>query len=626
SRTKAEEASSHDELVQPSWCPSVRGALGSEDTYSSELDHSRLHGQLSTAGLEDLEPPTNIHVKTDDELLTELSDQKKLMNCYTTQCPFSSDCTHIEYLFDKSIADIKQRTSMYKRKGQTQQWFYLREQMQQILNRSHKASQTFQKFGRNDYYFEDIEELITLSLGRKSYWQAELILEETASHLRDQPWNKEFIWYLDKLVELYIQSVDRAKSMLNKALKSEKDVEEVASSLILDCAARIDFDALSNRLINKHLISLGKSNLATALYCAVVHGACNLARLVLDKASLFSTRFLQALVNGKGDQHKIFRRRPPLHLAIGFGYIDMVMLLVTRGADVDAKSQDWYGMETVPLHVAVEEERLSIVIYLLSLHANIEARCDFNKTPLMKAASSQDPDIVRYLLERGARVDQTDHFGQTALHHATEGREPTVIRLITAFGADIMARDRNGQTALHLVVRVDDAKMIEGLNILLNNTVDVDAKHWGLETALHEASKWGTLSAAEHLISRGASISAVGEFGTPLHYATRAYSGIDKLPIIRTILQNGGDVNNRRSMDGKTSLHVAVRDYVRGNNSDLEVLHALCHYGADVTIRDDESKSALDYAKSNDVATAVLLQYLPVVPVPGQGQNDMLLF
>ncbi|KAL8877166.1 MAG: hypothetical protein Q9198_004770 [Flavoplaca austrocitrina] len=490
--------------------------------------------------------------------------------------------------------------------------------------------------GRNDYYFEDIEELIALSIGRKSYWQAELMLEETASHLRDQPWNKKFIWCLDKLVELYIQSVERAKSTLNDEFFSEKDVEEVASTLILDCAARIDFDALSNRLINKHLIILEKSNLATALYCAVVHGACNLARLVLDKASLFGTRFLQALVNGKEYQRGISRPRALLHIAIGFGYTDMVRLLVTQGADFEAKTQDydedeakdddWYEVEEVPLHVAVKEGRLLIVIYLLSLHANIEAQCDMDETPLMKAASRGDPDIVRCLLERGARVDQTDHFGQTALHHATEGREPAVIRLITAFGADTMARDGNGQTALHLVIRVDDAKMIEGLNILLNNTVDVDAKDWGLETTLHEASKRGILSAAESLISRGASISAEGEFGTPLHYATRAYSGIDKLPIVRTILQNGGDVNNRRSMDGKTSLHVAVRDYVRGNNSDLEVLHALCHFGADVTIRDDESQSALDYAKSDDVATAVLLQYLPVVPVPDQGQNDMLLF
>ncbi|KAL9021155.1 MAG: hypothetical protein Q9180_008617, partial [Flavoplaca navasiana] len=164
-----------------------------------------------------------------------------------------------------------------------------------------------------------------------------------------------------------------------------------------------------------------------------------------------------------------------------------------------------------------------------------------------------------------------------------------------------------------------------GLNVLLNNTVDMDAMNRGLETALHEASKWGTLSAVEHLISRGASISAIGKFGTPLHYATRAYSGINKLPIVTTILQNGGDVNNRRPMDGKTSLHVAVRDCVRWHNPDLKVLQALCHYGADATIRDNDSKSAFDYARGNEATTAVLMQYrVSMDGVPFQMQNDMM--
>ena len=383
---------------------------------------------------------------------------------------------------------------MYKRKGQTQQWFYLRGQVQQIWTRSRKASPTAHKIGLDyvgpedyypedyyfeDYYFNDIEELIALSIGRKSYWQAELILEEAASRLRDRPWDSEFIWCLDKLVELYMQSVDRAKSMLNEALGSEKDVEEVASLLILDRAARIDLDALSNRLIDKHLISLERPNLAATLYFAVAHGACNLARLTLDKASLFGTSFLRALVSGIKSQDRVFRFVRPLHRAVGFGYNEMVRLLVTRGADLEAESEDWDGMEKAPLHVAVEKGRLSTVMYLLSLNANIESRCITDETPLMKAASSGDPDMVRCLLERGARVNQVDRMGRTALHHAAKGGQSANIKLIMAFQADVMARDYYGQTALHLAVCDVHLETIEGLNILLMNTVDVDEKDSG---------------------------------------------------------------------------------------------------------------------------------------------------
>ncbi|KAL9627739.1 MAG: hypothetical protein Q9204_006364 [Flavoplaca sp. TL-2023a] len=529
---------------------------------------------------------------------------------------------------------------MYKRNGQTQQWFNLRGQVQQVLNRSHKAPQTFRRIGmnyvgRDDYYFEDIEELIALSIRRKSYWQAELMLEATASHLRDQPWNKEFIWCLDKLVELYIQSVERAKSTLNNEFFSEKDMEEVASTLILDCAARIDFDALSNRLINKHPIILTRYNRAAMLYCAIARGACNLVRIVLGKASLYDTQFSQALVNGKEDQHKIFRRRPPLHLAIGFGYIDMVRLLVTRGADLEAKTQNYhkdedekddsrYEVEEVPLHVAIKEGRLLIVIYLLSLHANIEARCGMNETPLMKAASRGDPDIVRYLLERGARVDQVDRFGQTALHHAVEGGQAANIRLILASGADIMARDVESRTALHFAVDDRCPNMIDAINVLLYNAAYVDAKDHARETALHLASDCGNLSAAELLLNRGASVSAVGRLGTPLHYAARAYPGTDNLPIVKAILRNGAEVNERRPTDGRTSLHLAVLGFVRGSSDNARVLEALCRYGADATIRDNYMISAFDYAREDETATAVLMQYrTPMDGVPIQRQKDM---
>ncbi|KAL9035119.1 MAG: hypothetical protein Q9180_005031 [Flavoplaca navasiana] len=508
---------------------------------------------------------------------------------------------------------------MYKLKGQIQQWSYLCEQVQQILNRSHKASQTFRRIdinyvGLDDYYFEDIKELVAHYIGRKSYWQAELILEETASHLRDQPWNKEFIWYLDKLVELYSQSVERAKSTLYEAFDSEEDVEEVASLLILDRAARIDFDALSNRLINKHLMNLGRSKLAATLYFAAVHGACNLARLTLDKASLFGTSFSRDLVSGIESQDRVFRFRTPLHLAVGFGYNEMVRLFVTRGADVEAKGYGGYATEEVPLHVAVEQGRLSIVIYLLSLHANIEARSDFKETPLIMAASSRDPDIVRYLLERGARVDPVDHFGNTALHHAAEGWRSANIRLILAFGADIMARTVDGRTALHLAVNgcpaaVDDScpNVIEAINVLLNNGADLDAKDHIMETALHRASRRCNVFAVGHLISRGASISTVGRFGTPLHCAAGPYTLGDQLSIVETLLRNGAEVNKQNSLDGSTALHLAVRDCARKLN--VETIQALCQSGANATIRDNKSKSAFDYAKGNEAATAVLMQY-----------------
>ena len=153
----------------------------------------------------------------------------------------------------------------------------------------------------------------------------------------------------------------------------------------------------------------------------------------------------------------------------------------------------------------------------------------------------------------------------------------------------------------------------------------VDEKDSGLETALHKASHCGNLSVAELLLNRGASVSAVGRLGTPLHYAAGAYPRSDNLPIVKAILRNGAEVNERRPTDGRTSLHLAVRDFVRGSYDDARVLDALCRYGAEATIRDNDSKSAFDYARGNEAATAVLMQYrISMDGLPIQRQNDML--
>ncbi|KAL8644483.1 MAG: hypothetical protein Q9226_007741, partial [Calogaya cf. arnoldii] len=73
--TKAEEASSSSESAQSSRNASVRGTSGPEDKIcrsdpdkSSNVEHARLDGQTSVYNSEDLEPSTDLPVKTDDEL------------------------------------------------------------------------------------------------------------------------------------------------------------------------------------------------------------------------------------------------------------------------------------------------------------------------------------------------------------------------------------------------------------------------------------------------------------------------------------------------------------------------------------------------------------------------------
>jgi ankyrin repeat protein len=116
-------------------------------------------------------------------------------------------------------------------------------------------------------------------------------------------------------------------------------------------------------------------------------------------------------VNAKGKDGFL-----PLIFASGWGAEGLVKLLITKGADVNAKD-------------ASSEQT--------SLHA---------------AAKNGHEDVVKLLISKGADVNSKDKFGETPLigtiqHYSEEER---IVKLLIAKGADVNAKDRNGDTALFL--------------------------------------------------------------------------------------------------------------------------------------------------------------------------------
>jgi ankyrin repeat protein len=242
---------------------------------------------------------------------------------------------------------------------------------------------------------------------------------------------------------------------------------------------------------------------------------------------------------------------PALHTAISRAKNrDMAEFLIQHGADVNAK--DTYGY--TPLYYAIRYIYNSDFINLLiAKGAKVDTKCTGGETALMSGAVIGRTEAVKLLLEAGADINAKDDRGQTALHRMMDiSYRPSknMAELLLARGADVNSKDKDGRTPLHLAAESADADIVE---LLLDNGARINEKddESGF-TALHYAARFGNKDAAEVLIARGADINAKDKQGhTPLQVAVNHDYKVAELLI------NKGADSGIRAESGQTLLQLA---------------------------------------------------------------------
>lgn len=133
---------------------------------------------------------------------------------------------------------------------------------------------------------------------------------------------------------------------------------------------------------------------------------------------------------------------------------------------------------------------------------------------------------------------------------------------------------------------------------LLRKGTSADIEDSAGYTALHYAARGGHVEVCKTLLKNGANVNAVTRCGhaTPLHRSSMR--GIDR--VVELLLKSGADPNIRDS-DGYTALHRAV---IAESSAVCRLLVAV----TDLTITDNNSRSALRLAREKNLAIAEIIE------------------
>lgn len=411
-------------------------------------------------------------------------------------------------------------------------------------------------------------------------------------------------------------------------------------------------EAANTQLIDLLLKAGAKANSAnpdgeTALHLVARAGNVEAAKLLLAHGA-------------KVDARERFGEQTPLMWAAARRHPEMVELLASKGADVNARSavRDYQRVATAesrakfldrggltPLMYAARENCGACVEVLLKHKVDIDMPDPAGVAPVSIAMMNGNWDIAKRLVEAGADVNQWDIFGQSPLHVAignmnTRGDNNPLdsdAQQMQASGRDLVKllveRGANPNQQLFYKAPGRDTGVGRGLTPFLMACASGDIEIVKLLLAHGANIKLATSD------GQGAIILAVGSrFGGTANPGAASASGADfgnaqgvtsvraasgpadrAVALIKFLAANGADVNliaKRHFLQrtrGGSALHYAVR------GADKILIGALLDLGADVNAKDEDGLTALDYAMGRG-----FVPFLQLAKAPNKDLADAL--
>ncbi len=283
--------------------------------------------------------------------------------------------------------------------------------------------------------------------------------------------------------------------------------------------------------------------------------------------------------------------------------VEIIETLLNNGAKLLADSNG-----ITPLMDAFtnpqQEEAFAIAQLYLQHGANIEAKDNWGRTPLMYAVANSNTEGVKLLLENGTDVSVKDNEGRTALFYA---KSSEVIELLHNYGINLDTQDKNGMTSLMYVIQKGSknaycALIKAGANLALRDNE-------GLTASLHAVKTWHTWRDEESLVANINTQDSEGNTALMLIIKLAIEKGYLSNKTIELLLKDGVSLDIQ-NLQGETALIVlsksAKERLIKANkennlnsrqiiNDYLDNFIKLVKAGANPSIRDNKGNTAFDY-------------------------------
>lgn len=255
---------------------------------------------------------------------------------------------------------------------------------------------------------------------------------------------------------------------------------------------------------------------------------------------------------------------------------------INMSINISGKGANQY---LVPLVAAAQSGKVDLVKLLLKKGADIAVKNEQGHTAFDVAAD----EGIGQILQKQAQEKFSEKFKALLQKKSIIDAEKDELKGYLQAGADVNKYTSSTGIEKNTLIESSNSGNADFVRWLLNNKADVSAKDKDGFTALHWAAARGYEAIVQDLLAHGANIEErTNNWFTVLGWAVFS----DKKDIVQFLIKQGANINAKDS-DGNTPLHIAAQHGYK------DIVDLLLANNADTLIQNNQRKTAFDLASSD---------------------------